>query len=795
MIRQLAESGSRTRKNSSRPQHFSRTTLAAKEKKFMETFTKEQPEAENQPKNFKEKLKAFFQDKKKVLLLTLGVLGLGFISFFSLIFSRTYNLEPKTPPVPSPAPQPDTSKLPDDLIPPESPDLNQPKDSSPAQPPPQLSFEKYDLETELPQLPTQLNLYTLKTNYSDQEVKTFAAKFGLTNIQSTTNDFVLIKNLEDPDNYGYLLFNKKTGAFTFESFGNHRPQTSPSSDPIVIAESFLNEKGLLDPTVSALATYQKKGLDNVTFVEFHRNWEQTGLPILNIVGLLNLDQAAKLTDLKLGFIDPQAPDNQEIILTSDNYDGKARPNDFNTITVAVDQDGAILSIESNLRQLTQTKIITDPLLSPQEALTRLKQNQGVFQMISPSGEGITDLGRVFPENLAQAGQATITDFVLAFLEKPPAISQNFLQPVYIFKGYADLSSGYRATWIQAVPAHASTAQVLGETIKLGTFTPAPTQTPTPTIPPATPTTPPPTPTPSKPHKPCVPSEADLDPIYDLAGIGRVGQCSGGSCRGGEWYFIPPQNQSLPDLTQVLAEFENLNVDYNRLRNTNRIQQEWDSACPKRLTGGSPTLFVYAPEGTKLTIKSGATLTYSDPPLKASQGKKLSFERSLSSEVSFGSSDGETERFAWYIIVDKNHQLNVNSLLYPYLYYEYVPVTFDRPQTGWIIKKSNLENFARNTISPQLDLNQLEEDRLVFELNHAAFSIDSDITFIGPIATPDVISKLPLEISPQPKAVYRYHFYVSPVSSNIPVSQYPDIPTLSPISRSDFMILELGAIAP
>ena len=735
----------------------------------MESFIKEQSEAENQPKNFKEKLGSFFQNKKKVLFLSLGIISFGAITLFAVLSSFLDQTKKIAVPETTLAPKPisrEIEETPQDLIPPEE-DFQKPETIA-AKPAPEVFFDDYKLETDWPQAPDQITLYTFKTNYSDQEIKDFAAKFGLFNIQSSLNDFVIAKNLNNPKNYGHLLFNKTTGGFVFESFGVHKPDLSASTNPSNIARAFLEEKGLIDQTIIVHATYQVKGLENVTFVEFHRDWNKTGLPIFNIVGLLNLDETVKLADLKLGAIDQKTPDNELIINTSDNYDGKERPNDFGSITVAVLDDGTIFSVESNLRQIEKSQTITETLLTPQQAFEKIKKDNGLFQLTIPLGQGVVDFNHVYPQNLAQAKLATVTDFMIAYLEKPPAIQQRFLQPVYFFKGKALLSSGYQVNWVQAIPAIASTAKILGDTIKFGSFTPTPTPTPT-----STPT-PIPSPTLSPSRTSCNPNENQLNNVIELAGLGKVGTFVGHY--GNQYYFVPPLDQSLPNLESVLEEFKKLGVSA-RIRATHKIRsRDWnkDPNCPKRLTGSTPAIFVYAPEGTKLSIKSGANLTYSNPAHNPKNGWEI------------------VARPNGVLFPITNYQSPITN--FSYLYYEYEPISFNQPQAGWIIKKSELENLARKTIASQLDLTSLEEDRLVFELNHASFDIKSDVIFLGAIATENVTQKLPLEVAPKPDAIHRYHFYLTSASEKDLINP-PSPSYLSPISRSDFMILELGAVSP
>jgi len=215
-------------------------------------------------------------------------------------------------------------------------------------------------------------------------------------------------------------------------------------------------------------------------------------------------------------------------------------------------------------------------------------------------------------------------------------------------------------------------------------------------------------------------------------------------------------------------------------------------CPKRLTGSTPTLFVYAPEKTQLTIKPDANITYSNPPL----ANNVTNFSSLSWQIA-ASPDGALSPITYPDKVEdprSKHRDNLEPRTYSYLYYEYEPVSFTKPKNGWIIKKSNLKSFARNVISPQLKLTALEENRLVFELNHASFDLSSNYLFIGLIDQKEIDKKLPLEINPKPNTLLRYHFYVSPVSSSCSSAIHClPLPKLSPILRSDFMIIELGAI--
>lgn len=244
----------------------------------------------------------------------------------------------------------------------------------------------------------------------------------------------------------------------------------------------------------------------------------------------------------MGSVDENTPEDTSIINVSTGDNGKIRPNDFNTITVAVTDDGRILSIESNLRQIIASNLVTQAeLLTPQEALDQFINHRSQLSLTIPSGAGSLDLNKVYPGNKAQAKQATITDYLLTYLEKPGQATQQALVPMYLIRGIAELSSSYRVRFTETVPAlknglsflaplsgtvaGLSTQLAQAKSIQLGSFTPTPTLDKSPTLstPPLIPTSSLPSPT-SSPASPgtndCDPTT--LSPVFELPGVGRVG---------------------------------------------------------------------------------------------------------------------------------------------------------------------------------------------------------------------------------------------------------------------------------
>jgi hypothetical protein len=178
------------------------------------------------------------------------------------------------------------------------------------------------------------------------------------------------------------------------------------------------------------------------------------------------------------------------------------------------------------------------------------------------------------------------------------------------------------------------------------------------------------------------------------------------------------------------------------------------ACPVRLTGPSPSLFVYSKLGVRYAITPQFSLTYTDPPIQYN---------------------------GWIINGNK-----INNTLRKYIYYEYNPVKFEIPSAGWVIKKSEIQIFAQ-TLSHKLALTHEESDRLYHEIANAAITINAQHIYVGVINEAEIDSQLPLKISPSTIHIRRIHFYIT---SRIP-SEFSS-PELKSIERAGEMAVEIGA---
>lgn len=619
----------------------------------------------------------------------------------------------------------------------------------------------------------------------------FQRTFPLSFVQNLSNKFEGIVRLYQVgeqqialswrriDDIATFSFNSKTGVFSYASTkGSVIPNTSAIASAIEKATVLVNSL-IFDPTVKYSATYKRTDKPGVTFVEFHRNWNAVGLPILNAYGIFNLPDNKLLSNLTFLSGDNRSSDDN-IFETSDRKDGMKRSNDFNTITVAVlDNEPKVLSVESNIRFLTGTPSEVS-VLKYEDALSALKSNNYEFLYTSPEGEGVPRFDLVYPGNSAVLTNAFITETIVSYIENPPQTPQDRLEPYYIFKGKGMLASGYSVEFIAGVPSSAPTgvqsfidsafrfihveAQIYdvedtGQ--KQGTFDAAPTLLPTT----------PPTVVPTIKQVFQADSNAQCDPDVSALtnitifspefSIGQLSETYTGNdkARIGNWYVISMSStgsltaEALLEQIKIIQQaklggiVEEETNDFRDLSDlVEDIIHKLGTTCPIRISGESPTIFTYGPIGETISVSPLSAVTFSNPPLK----------------------DG------WNVTMGKYSP--------DYLYYEYKPVAFNRPEKGWNVSRNELSKFA-SVVSKKLGLSSAEKSRLIFELNHAATDVEGNNLFIGVIPQSEVDAKLPLASS---VAATRVHFFVG--NANGPVNA----PVVSPIHRTNSMILEIGA---
>ncbi|MBI4129748.1 hypothetical protein HY468_00360 [Candidatus Roizmanbacteria bacterium] len=731
---------------------------------------------------------------------------------------------------------------------------------------PTTFFQSYTLDTSLPQI-TTLQEYQLHSDFSEMEIQHLTTIFGLSDINIEA-DWVVAGNTTDPQQRGLLTFNRTTGEFHFESYGIHLlPSSSTAQSVNASVHELLTNLGIADDTITCPFTYERTSIPEVLFVECHRDWEQMGAPILNPIGMVNLPETIPFSQLRVGYTFEGAPTDEDVVNTSSKQDGLARPNDFNTATVALyKQDNSILAIDSTIRPIERTLTTQgSTMMNPDEALASFQNHQATFSLTIPAGSGYTDLANVYPNNQATGKVATITDFILTYEENLPGTPQASLSPVYLIRGTAELDSGYRVRFVETIPATKQTAKVQGErtylaqdSIKLGNLTPGPSQTPTVPIPSKTPKAPPITPTsflPTAPlhtprgsptPPPTVEDCADLDTgklqsgynIYtiDIPGKGTItlmkGPISGfyfkeasfqarniGEIRKIVIDLVVDQLQIyvagyLKDHPDELAEIKTSEdkkkllgkigetVDtktyvysgISPLRDkaeerlvamvTESTIDEWatkDDIFPRMffysgysnldethfcfITGHSPALFFYTDKPMRVSVQLGFDPLYADPV----------------------TSDWLNIR----VFPDGTLLVPSSTSKLTKLYYEFdrQKTTFHHTNEGFIVRRDTWESLVTGTIALSLRLTPDETRTLVTDVARVVRNMpDASHLRLSVVDQQQLNDQLPISINPKPSELHRVHILVSPLTNSMSISY----PSLSPVSRTGFTVVEVGA---
>ncbi len=619
-------------------------------------------------------------------------------------------------------------------------------------------------------------------------------------IEENAERFVAHPNSAEGDMMLYMQ--KAQGYFLFKVIGEGPVLPATASDERSNVLAYM-QKMYGDSAINITATYQKSHVEGVTYYEAHRSWSAMGLPVLNTLGLFNLPNNTTLNSLtdapSAALIGGLMPD-VNIVKTSDGADGKVRQNEFNTVTFGI-KNGQIVSILSNMRLLDTSKSAVDgKVLSNNEALDRLAKNQYQDLFISPAGAGVVDEKKFTPNNQAKLTSAKVIEGRLVYLEDV-GTNQKQLAPYYLFRGTGTLDSGYDVKFLATVAANnapvlgisTSLAQAQGQqtqqqgTLEFPTETNVGTTSPQSQPPQKTnPTTTKPTNRPS--FTPCYDNDGDDWPnreqLSNLRSDGagnEYGQFLGelGSNKGETLWYVILKTKTLAALENAIDyaaanlgvaqrgtaqadEYQKQDKGKDRvIRTMGEIQKDFDAtqgSCPIRLTGTSPTIFVYSDTQALLDLSVNTSLTYAQP-----------------TQVNN----------AWSVQTGK--KLTVNGRKASYIYYEYEPISWTQPAFGWNIHRSKLTKLSHE-ISRSLGLTQIEQMRLTYELRHAAMDVDAKELFVGLIPQSEVDANLPLQTNVAVDNVYRYHFYISPASD----LTEPVTPTLSILPRPGTTILELGA---
>lgn len=650
---------------------------------------------------------------------------------------------------------------------------------------PRTFFKKYTLKAALPNVAPEVSVYRLAGPYTKDAALRLGQKIGFVNPKVEEKGRRLrVFDRAEAKSSGYLTLDSLTGSLFFASDGRYGQQVI-SESPVTKAKKFLSLIGFFDEYLEYFASYKKSDFKDVVFVEFHRSWEKLGLPLLNIVGTLNIREDVRLSSLKLGYISSEMPDDPSIIFSSDGQAGKVRPNDFNTITVSVsEKDNKILTVFSNLRKIQEKVSLksASELKSPQQAFSELADHKSTFSLTIPTGEGIVDQEKLYLNNQAVAQEAVVEDFSLTYLEDFSNRPMKELTPYYIFRGTTVLDTGYRVQFVEAVPA--LKRAVLGETsdegtgtIQYGTFfqpSPAPTLSVTPEVASPTPnltTGPTSTPPPSGGSCPKFSNEYRVDEGY-IAWYPPFPP---------RFFYYVPDDQDSGGEPGTRELFQDVVKAMQACPPVNFVCPATAATLQARvcyfISPASPSIYFYTkdPRNIVVSLAKDMPVTYSDPPFSNSE-KVWSFKTMEEGLLSFKS--GLTTRRLYYEYDKKSFVQAISSL---------------KTDAGaFVVEKAKLKEFI-GWFSQEVGLKQKEEDDLTKETERETQNISARYLIISLLDRSVIDQLLPISILPVPSAFYRIHLLIRPARAVDRSNVWPKLPKIFASGIKDFTAIELGVI--
>ncbi len=301
-------------------------------------------------------------------------------------------------------------------------------------------------------IPATTEVYELYHSLGFGDAEKLGRQLGMTG-SADKPDFS--SYLIQDENGARIEIAKNSGAFRYFAPGyftlstdiqNNTMSPTEKEELSRIAVGYLEQTKLQPlPGYLVSATYRQKNR-NTLLVEIKRaeSLDGTKTPVLKGLQLL---QSNTLETDNIRKSDPSVYD------TSDGFDGMARLNDANTITVEVDRASkTVLYIDYRMRRVKRS-LGRFSLISSEEALKRLQQGKGIVQWINPVGsvEG-SSRATLFPSGEAVSTRAKITDVRVGYLNRSVLLPQAYLSPAYFFQGEAVLTNGTVVNFLTVVSA-------------------------------------------------------------------------------------------------------------------------------------------------------------------------------------------------------------------------------------------------------------------------------------------------------------------------------------------------------
>lgn len=695
---------------------------------------------------------------------------------------------------------------------------------------PEIKIDKFVLTTELPQKPNSLQIYQVKNSFTPDDIQNLAYDLGF-EIVDAVEDGASTSQLYDIDNEQYLGFHKSTGHFTFISEVGLLPD-SPANTPSQTAKNVLAQLKLDHPSMQPYATYKRKDdRTDMIYVEMHANWSTIGAPIINPLGILNLGQDEPMSSLTIGKQKLRIPD-ENIIDTSDNADGLARPNGFNTVTMKISEtDGKVYSMSYEAPHIINSESVTSSnIKSPVQAFSDYTKGKTSLGITGPNGSGTVSLADIYSGNTASSETVDVADIEIVYPQTNSSMP-SYWCPSYTFTSYGKVQTGFDVKYVHTVPAVDDSrcqSAVLGESTSLaqtGTFN-----------------------TPSTPNKPDVPITQIVGPTNDPLQTGNSKAADSlqyGTIAYTYTYVIDtPVNECPPNFTN---SYEIANtpdtieylawIDPNQANVTLAPGQEtrtfgngtqariWYHVV-KQKQGSQAQLTSLSPSKTAnevLTIRSRifsrtckigkAQMCPKDPQLDALATVSCSYLLTASPWL-YAYSDIEQQvditvqpvggmRYAqpalnggntWSVTTQDNGSMMFNDRPADGLLWEYHKESVkqaygqfnSKPVDGFVVATDEFKPFMAGLMN-RIGLNEQEKKNALAELNRESSKITSPFVKISFVPNTFIEKAFPLTVSPTPDTINRVYFEITELGTYQKI-QMPELPH---IDRNGLTIVETG----
>lgn len=681
---------------------------------------------------------------------------------------------------------------------------------------PKVEVDTYVLNTQLPQKPAQTKIHTLKTDYSEADVRAIALNLGLLPFENqnvVVDKSPSVYQIYDLQNDLFLAYDLDNGSYIFSSDNGVRPSVS-SSDPRDIAESFMIDSGLSQDCLTTTAAYESQSEAGVTIVEMRCDWDYLGAPFVNTIGVLNLDENTPLTSVRLGDV----RSGSTTFGADDEIDedfGQRGADDFNTVLIKI-RNNSIIHIGSNVPQIESSSTVSsNQIIAPLDALNALNVGNTNISLSSPAGAGYVELPKVYPNGLAEADEAKISDFMLAYTTIP-GFNQTHMCPVWVSRSSGVMNSGYNGLFVstlQAVnDARCDNANGPGGTVA-GVQSPSQGQrlaqnAPTPTGP---------APTVQTGNSGSIKYD---DLVFEFSEVPALGCPEASTFTNAQvldaskgiymmWKAAQQRKWYIVYTTEGVGgqDFESNSNKLNQAARTEYLRKRVDNirTCKPRTSTNICPIPDELTQGTALASKivSCVLLTTGSPSLYVHTDTPRNVRFEIAPHAGIGFADPVfnevTSKFAaWDVFARPSDMTFANGITRHRAYYEFRRfallekfddyVARNGDVDGIVVKMENLIDTIEGDFAAAAGLSEVETKDIIAEVVRETRQMNSENVRVSLLPQAFVDTYLPVSIQPQPLAFDRYILYIEPTTDRVGGSL-----DVQPATGTSYSVIETGLL--